>query len=175
MFVGVLTTCHTQYTWHRSIYFFYLIEQHSKFLLHTLEVLYIWTLYDSTNINTITEFVPNCLYHVSGDGFNGSSDSYLQFQDICGKRRSINLILDVTPQKEITWGCIWRTRWHVVKIPTIISNNRVLLSETAIILMTITTVIYVITRTYLFRDEWLLVLSINYPNAMKPASFIVSS
>jgi len=35
MIVGVLTTCHTQYTWDRSI-FFYLIEQRIKFLLHTL-------------------------------------------------------------------------------------------------------------------------------------------
>jgi len=47
----------------------------------------------STNINTIIEFVP----HVSGDGFNGGSDSYLQFWNICGKRRNTNLILDVTP------------------------------------------------------------------------------
>jgi len=40
MFVGVLTTFHTQYTWDRSIFifFFYLIEQHSKFSLHTLQV-----------------------------------------------------------------------------------------------------------------------------------------
>jgi len=73
--------------------FFYLIEQHSKFLLHTLHVLYMCTLCDSTNINTIIEFVP----HVSGDGFNGGSDSYLQFRDTCGKKRDINLILDVTP------------------------------------------------------------------------------
>jgi len=51
--------------------FFYLIEQQSKFLLHTLQVLYICTLCDSTNINTIIEFIPNCLYHVSGGGFNG--------------------------------------------------------------------------------------------------------
>ena len=37
MIVGVLTTCHKQYTWDKSIcIFFYLIEQHSKFLLHTL-------------------------------------------------------------------------------------------------------------------------------------------
>ena len=57
------------------------------------------TLCDSTNINTINEFVPNCLLHVSGDGFNGGSDSYLQFRDTCGKMRNINLILDVTPQK----------------------------------------------------------------------------
>ena len=45
-----------------------------------------------------------------------------------GKRWNINLILDVTPQKEITWGYIWRTRWQVVKTPTIISNNPVLVS-----------------------------------------------
>jgi hypothetical protein len=60
MIVGDLTTCHTQYTWDRSI-FFYLIEQHSKFLLHTLQVLYMCTPCDSTNINTIIEFILNCL------------------------------------------------------------------------------------------------------------------
>ena len=31
MIVGVLTTCHTQYTWDRRICIFYLIEQHSSF------------------------------------------------------------------------------------------------------------------------------------------------
>jgi len=41
--------------------YFYLIEQHSKFLLHTLQVLHMCTLCDSTNINMIIEFVPNCL------------------------------------------------------------------------------------------------------------------
>ena len=61
MIVGVVTTCHTQYTWDRSICILYLIEQHSKFLLHTLQVLYMCTLCDSTNINVIIEFVPNCL------------------------------------------------------------------------------------------------------------------
>ena len=35
------------------------------------------TLCDSININTIIEFVP----HVSGDGFNGGSVSYLQLRD----------------------------------------------------------------------------------------------
>ena len=60
MIVGVLTTCHTQYE--IAVYvFFYLIEQNSKVLLHTLQVLYMCTLCDSTNINTIIEFVPNCL------------------------------------------------------------------------------------------------------------------
>jgi len=77
------------------------------------------TLCDSTNINTIIEFVPNCLWHVSGDDFIGGSDSYLQFQATCGNRRNINLILDVTPKKEITWGCVWGMRWQVVKTPTI--------------------------------------------------------
>ena len=61
MIVGVLTTCHTQYSWDRSICIFSLIEQHSKFLWHTLQVLYMCTLCDSTNINTKIEFVPNCL------------------------------------------------------------------------------------------------------------------
>jgi len=36
MIVGVLTSCHTQYTWDRSICILYLIEQYSKCLLHTL-------------------------------------------------------------------------------------------------------------------------------------------
>jgi hypothetical protein len=73
------------------------------------------TLCDSTNINTIIEFVPNCLCYFSVDGFNGGSDSYLQFGETCGKRRNINLILDVTLLREITWGCIWRTRWQLLK------------------------------------------------------------
>ena len=41
MIVGVLTTCHTQYcTLQIAVYvfFFYLIEQHSKFLFHTLHI-----------------------------------------------------------------------------------------------------------------------------------------
>ena len=61
MIVGVLTTCHTQYTSDSSIHVFYLIDQHSKFLLHSLQVLYMCNVCDSTNINTIIQFVPNCL------------------------------------------------------------------------------------------------------------------
>ena len=38
--------------------FVYVIEQLSEFWLHTLQVLYMCTLCDSTNINTIIEFVP---------------------------------------------------------------------------------------------------------------------
>ena len=56
MIVGVLTTCHTLYTTDSSMcIFFYLIEQHSKFLLHTVQVLYMCTICDSTNINTIID------------------------------------------------------------------------------------------------------------------------
>jgi len=51
------------------MYFFYLIKQHSKFLLHTLQVLYMCTLCDSADIDTIIEFVPD----VSSDGFSGDS------------------------------------------------------------------------------------------------------
>ena len=51
MIVGVLTTCHTQCTWDSSIcIFFYLIEQYSKFLLHTLQVLYMCTFCDSAGL-----------------------------------------------------------------------------------------------------------------------------
>ena len=47
MIVGVLTTSHTQHTWERSIcIFFYLIEQHSKFLLtYLIGALYIHPLW----------------------------------------------------------------------------------------------------------------------------------
>ena len=79
-------------------------------------------------IATIIEFVPNCLQHVSGDGYSGGSDSYLQFRDTCGRRRNINLILDVNPQKEITWGFHLENEVarRVVKTATIIFNNPVL-------------------------------------------------
>jgi len=61
MIVRVLTICHTQYTEIAIYVFFYLIEQLSKFLWHTLQVLYMCTLCGSTNINTKIEFVPTCL------------------------------------------------------------------------------------------------------------------
>jgi hypothetical protein len=58
---GFNNLSHTIHLREKYVYFFYLIEQHSKFLLHTLQVLYMCTLCDSTNINTMIEFVPNCL------------------------------------------------------------------------------------------------------------------
>ena len=42
-------------------------------------MLYICTLCDSTIINKIIYVLPNCLYHVSSDDFNGGSDSYVPF------------------------------------------------------------------------------------------------
>ena len=95
MIVGVLTTCHTKYTRDRSVCPFLFNRTTLQVLVHTLQVLCMCTVCDSTDINTIIEFFPNCLLRVSGDGFNGGSDSYLQFRDTCGKRRNINLILDV--------------------------------------------------------------------------------
>ena len=38
----VLITCHTQYTSDSSVCIFYLIEQKSEFLLHVLQVFYMW-------------------------------------------------------------------------------------------------------------------------------------
>ena len=63
MIVGVLkTVIHNALEIEVRVYvFFYLIEKHPKFLWHTLQVLYMCTLCDSTNINMKTEFVPNCL------------------------------------------------------------------------------------------------------------------
>ena len=60
---------------------FYLVEQQTSFSLHNLQILYICIICFSANINTIIEFLPNCLLHDSGDGFNGGSDSYLPFQN----------------------------------------------------------------------------------------------
>jgi len=54
MIIGVLRTCHTHNKLDIGVYvFFYLTEQHSEILLHILQVLYMCTLCDSTNINTI--------------------------------------------------------------------------------------------------------------------------
>jgi len=50
MIVGVLTTCQTNTLEIGVFVFFYLIKQHSKFLLHNFQVLYMCTLCDSTNV-----------------------------------------------------------------------------------------------------------------------------
>jgi len=55
MIVVVLTTCHTQYTSDSSKCIFLFNSTTLQFLLHTLQVLYMCTLCDSTNINMIID------------------------------------------------------------------------------------------------------------------------
>ena len=80
------------------------------------------TVCDSTNINTIIGFVP----HVSGDGFNGDSDTYLQLRDT---HAPCLLKLCIPPSNGIVrW---WSFPEFGVKLsldkctPTIILNNPV--------------------------------------------------
>ena len=105
--------------------FFYLIEKHSKFLLHTLQMLYMYTLCDSTNNNTIVKLVPNCLYHVSGDGFKGGSDSNLQFRDTLREEEEHKPDPWRDPIQRNHMGLHLENEVAVVKTPTIISNNPV--------------------------------------------------
>jgi len=79
MIVGFLTSCHTQYTSDSSICVFLFNRTTLQVLLHTLQMLCMCTLCESTNINTIIEFVPNS---VSGDRFNGFSVSILRSRNI---------------------------------------------------------------------------------------------
>ena len=106
------------------MFFFYLIEQYSKFLLHTLHVLYMCTFCDSTDINTIIGFVP----HVSGDGFSGGSDAYLQFRDT---HAPCLLKLCILPSNGIVRRWLFPEFGAELPLdnytPTIILNNPVLL------------------------------------------------
>ena len=104
----------------------YSIDQHSNNMLHTLQVLYMWTLCDSTNINPIIAFVPNCSHHFTGNGFNGGSDSYLQFRKT---HAPCLLKLYIRTSNGIVRG--WLFPEFVVELPldnctpTIILNNLV--------------------------------------------------
>jgi len=49
MIIGILTTF-IQSKLQIAVYVFYLIEQHSKFSIHNLQVLYMYTLCDSTGL-----------------------------------------------------------------------------------------------------------------------------
>jgi hypothetical protein len=126
MIVGVLTTWHTKYASDRSTcIFFYLIEQQSKCLWHTVQVLYMCTLCDSTNINTIIEFVPNCLFW-----FVPSVPAYLREEEEHKSDPWCNPIernhMGLHLENEVY--CVWQ----VVKTPTIIFNNPVLSSISGI-------------------------------------------
>ena len=92
MTVGVLTTCHTQYTWDSSICIFYLIEQHSKLVTYLTGALYVHPLwfYKHQHDNPIRSklFVArqrwwlllhthplswNCAYHIRMEMSDGGS------------------------------------------------------------------------------------------------------
>jgi len=128
----VLTTCHTQYTWDRSVCIF-LIEQHSKFLLHTLQVLYImhplW-FYKHQHDNRVRSklfvafqrswfqwrfaaILVNCAS--SGEMYNYCTPHIIQenFESFLIHRCNYILLSQVY--------CVWQ----VVKTPTIIFNNPV--------------------------------------------------
>jgi len=126
MIVRVLTTCHTQYAWDSSICIFYLIEQHSQFLLHTLQVLYMCTLCDSTNINTIIEFVRSKLFVACQRWwfqwrfwFVPSVPGYLREEEEHKPDPWSN------PIERNHMGLHLENEVAVVKTPTIISNNPV--------------------------------------------------
>ena len=100
MTVGVLTTCHTQYTSDRSICIFLfnrtILQVFVTYLIGALYVHPLWFYKHQHDNRVRSELFVAC--------------NNLQFRDTCGKKRNINLMLDVTPKKEITWGCIWRMR-----------------------------------------------------------------
>jgi len=129
--VGVLTTCHTQ---EYMYFFYYLIEQHSKFLLHTLQMLYMCTLcdfykYQHDNRVRSKLFVAcqrwwfqwrfaailvNCA--PSGEMHNYCTPHNIKenFENFLIHRYNYILLSQVY--------CVWQ----VVKTPTIILNNPVL-------------------------------------------------
>jgi hypothetical protein len=123
MIVGALTTCHTQYTWGRSICIFYLIEKHSKLLLHTLEVLYMCTLcdqHDNQVRSTQNAFslpfaaiLVNCA--PSGEMHNYCTPHIIKENSAHFLIHRCNYIL----LSQVY--CVW----HVVKTPTPIFNNPV--------------------------------------------------
>ena len=115
------------------MYFFYLIEQHSKFLWHTLQALYMCTLCDSTNINTKIR-VRSKLFVASQH-----ATSSLQFaailvncapsgetQTYCTphifKKSFENFLIHRCNYILLSQVCCV---WQVVKTPTIILNNPV--------------------------------------------------
>ena len=87
MIVGVLTTCHTQYTWDRSIRIFFLFNR-------TLQV-FVTYLIGALYVHPLSFCKRQHDNRVGSKLFVACNN--LQFRDTCGKRRNINLILDVTP------------------------------------------------------------------------------
>ena len=94
MIVGVLTTCHTQYSWDRSICIFLFNRTTPQgFVTYLTGALYVHPLW---------------FYRHQHDNRVRSKLSVacnnLQFRDTCGKRRNINLILNVNPIERTHMG-----------------------------------------------------------------------
>jgi hypothetical protein len=87
MIVGVLTTCHTQYSWDRSICIFLFnrttLQVFVTYLIGALYVHPLWFYKHQHDNRVRSKLFVAC--------------NNLQFQDACRKKRNINLILDVTP------------------------------------------------------------------------------
>ena len=68
MIVRVLTTCHTQYTWDSSICIFLFTRTTLQVFLHTLQVLYMWILCESTRLfEMIVGVLTNCHTQYTSD------------------------------------------------------------------------------------------------------------
>jgi len=95
--VRVLTTCHTQYTWDSSICIFLFnrttLQVFVTYLTGALCVHPLWFYKHQHDNRVHSKLFVACQRW----WFHGGSDSYLQFQATWGKRRNINLILDITP------------------------------------------------------------------------------
>jgi len=126
MTVGVLTTCHAQYTWDRSI----CIVVINRTTLQVFVTYLTGALFcDSTNINTKIEFLPNCLQHISGSPFaailvncapSGEMHNYCTPHII---RENLGNFL-FHRRKYIFLSQVYCV-WQVIKIPKIILNSPV--------------------------------------------------
>jgi len=119
--------CATADTWDSSIcVFFYLIEQHSKILLHTLQVFYMCTLwrYESepplkpSPLTCYKQFGTNSIIVLM---FAESQRVHIYSTCEVRNKNSVVLLNKKIPILLSQVYCVWQ----VVKTPTIISNNPV--------------------------------------------------
>ena len=97
MIVWVLTICHTQHTWDRSICIFLfnrtILQVFVTYLTGALYVHPLWFYKHQHDNRVRSKLFVACQRW----WFQWQFCLYLQFRDTCGKRRNINLMLDVTP------------------------------------------------------------------------------
>jgi hypothetical protein len=117
MIVGVLITCHMQYTWDSSICIF-LFNRTTRqvFVTYLTGALYVHPSYFYKHQHD--NWVHSKLFVACQQWcFSGGSDSYLQFWDTCGKRRNMELS-DGGCFPNLVWNCRWtivtdRHSWNV--------------------------------------------------------------